>query len=149
DGTPEWIELHNQMGIDIDMSGWSLEGAVEYSFAGGTRIPAGGYLMVTSQPEVLRIQTGRGMLVLGPFEGRLDNSGETIRLVNNSGRLRNRVEYGRDGDWPVAPDGSGVSLARINPVRGTDETENWTWSDQVGGTPGRGNFPGAVVANRP
>ena len=32
EGAPEWIELYNQMGIDIDLSGWSLEGAVDYGF---------------------------------------------------------------------------------------------------------------------
>ena len=79
--------------------------------------------------------------VLGPFDGKLSNSGETIRLVNNGGRLLNRVEYGTDGDWPLAPDGSGVrSGSHSRPMRGTDDTANWSWSDQVGGTPGAVNF---------
>lgn len=148
DGAPEWIELYNQMGIDIDMSTWSLQGAVEYRFPEGTIIRAGSYLVVTSDPVALIAQSGYVTPVLGPFEGKLSNGGETIRLVTNSGRLLNRVEYGVDGDWPVAPDGSGVSLARILPMRGTDDTENWTWSDQVHGTPGWVNFPDSVPAAR-
>ena len=148
DGVSEWIELYNQMGIDIDMSGWSLEGAVRYAFADGTVIRSGSCLVVASDPEILRSQAGQEVQILGPFEGKLDNDGETIRLLNNSGRLLNRVEYGSDGDWPVAANGTGVSLARIDPMRGTDDVANWTWSDQVGGTPGTANFPEAAVANR-
>jgi hypothetical protein len=148
-GAPEWIELYNQMAIDIDMSGWSLEGAVEYLFTDGTLIRAGSYLVVASQPEVLWAQASPSTQILGPFAGKLDNGGETIRLVNNSGRLLDRVQYGSDGDWPAAPDGTGVSLARIDPMRGTDDTANWTWSDQVGGTPGTVNFPGTTVGDRP
>jgi hypothetical protein len=143
-GGPEWIELYNQMGIDIDMSGWSLQGAVEYAFPEGTIIQAGGYLVIASDPAALQAQASAGTQILGAFAGKLSNSGETIRLVNNSGRLLNRVEYGVGGDWPVAPDGSGASLARIEPMRGTDDPANWTWSDLVGGTPGMVNFAGVV-----
>lgn len=28
----EWVELYNQMGVDIDISDWSLRGGVEYTF---------------------------------------------------------------------------------------------------------------------
>src|SRR5688500_17327312 len=28
----EWVELHNQMAIDMDISEWSLEGAVDFTF---------------------------------------------------------------------------------------------------------------------
>ncbi|MEN6426031.1 MAG: lamin tail domain-containing protein [Phycisphaerales bacterium] len=147
DGNPEWVELFNQMGIDIDMSGWSLQGAVDYTFPEGTIIRTGGYLVVASDPAGLQTRAVAGPQILGPFTGKLANDGETLRLVNNSGRLLNRVEYAVGGDWPVAPDGSGVSLARIEPMRGTDDPANWTWSDLVGGTPGIMNFAG-VVQNR-
>ena len=144
DGYPEWIELYNQMGIDIDMSGWSLEGAVEYTFGEGTLIETGGYLVVASDPAWVQDRLPADAQVLGPFSGKLSNGGETIRLVNNSGRRLNRVEYGTDGDWPVAADGAGVSLARIEPMRGTDDPANWTWSDELGGTPGAENFTDAA-----
>ncbi len=146
-GGAEWVELYNQMGVDIDLSGWSLEGAVEYRFAEGTLLESGGYLVAASDPEAVRGQAERGAQVVGPFAGRLANEGETIRLVNPSGRLLNRVEYGTDGDWPAAADGSGVSLARIDPRRGV-EAENWTWSDEVGGTPGAVNFASGEVGER-
>lgn len=137
---PEWIELYNQMGIDIDMSGWRLEGAVRYTFPEGTLIQSGDYLIVASDPALALTRLIPRAQILGPFDGKLSNSGETIRLVNNSGRLLNRLDYGADGDWPIAADGSGVSLARVHPMRGTEDAQNWTWSDQVGGTPGTANY---------
>ena len=36
DTTLEWIELYNQMGVPMDLSGWSIDGGVKYSFAEGT-----------------------------------------------------------------------------------------------------------------
>jgi len=136
----EWVELYNQMGIDIDISGWSLQGGVEYTFPPDTIIGAGDYMVVASAPELLLNQAPLGALVFGPFTGKLSNNGETLYLVNNSGRLLNEIGYRDSGDWPVAPDGSGVSLAKLNPDRESDNPANWTWSEQVGGSPGAENF---------
>ncbi|MCP4610845.1 MAG: hypothetical protein GY845_19220 [Planctomycetes bacterium] len=136
----EWVELYNQMGIDIDISGWSLQGGVEYTFPPDTIIGSGDYMVVASAPELLLNQAPLGALVFGPFTGKLSNNGETLYLVNNSGRLLNEMRYRDSGDWPVAPDGAGVSLAKLNPDRESDNSANWTWSEQVGGSPGTKNF---------
>jgi len=40
----EWVELHNQMAIDIDLSAWSIKGDIGFTFAEGTIIPGGGYV---------------------------------------------------------------------------------------------------------
>src|SRR3989449_1696726 len=79
--------------------------------------------------------------VLGPFTGRLGNNGDTLRLRNNSGRVVDEINYGVDGDWPVAPDGSGVSLAKIDRDSASGPAGNWKASEQMGGTPGTDNFP--------
>ena len=144
---PEWIELHNQMGTHVDLSGWSLTGAVEYVFPKGTILPANSYVVVASSIQgSLRGIAGR---VLGPFRGQLSNGGEEIRLVNNSGRLMNRVRYDDDGNWPVAPDGAGVSLAKMDPGRESETPSQWTWSDEPNGTPGAANFEDGAPPIRP
>src|SRR4030095_6123148 len=64
--TSEWVELHNQMAIDIDLSAWELTGDIAFSFAEGTIILAGGYLVIASDPVALR--AGAGITnVTGPF----------------------------------------------------------------------------------
>ena len=36
EGDYEWLELFNQMAIPMDVSGWSLQGAITYTFPQGT-----------------------------------------------------------------------------------------------------------------
>src|SRR4029077_6906246 len=43
--------------------------------------------------------------------------------------------------WPVAPNGSGVSLAKLDHSTGSDLPKYWAASAQMGGTPGLENFP--------
>src|SRR5213082_1582787 len=49
----EWVELHNQMAVNMDVSGWSLTGGVQYQFAEGTIVPGDGYLVVAVSPSTL------------------------------------------------------------------------------------------------
>jgi hypothetical protein len=129
----EWLELHNPMALDMDLSGWSLEGGVSFAFDEGTVVPAGGYLVVAADPSRLEVDA------LGPYDGRLSNEGERIDLRSSSGRLIDALQYRHDDPWPVHPDGSGLSLAKRSPNLASDHAENWTFSAQPGGTPGAEN----------
>src|SRR5689334_11807715 len=136
----EWVELRNLLAVDVDLSGWELTGAINYTFASNTIVRGGAYFLVASSPTTLAAATGASN-IFGPFTGRLNNSGDTLRLRNNSGRVMDEVSYGTDGDWPVAPDGSGVSLAKRDPDSASGPAANWGGSEQMGGTPGARNFP--------
>ena len=136
----EWVELQNQMGVDIDMSRWSLDGGIDFRFPEGTIIRAGAYLVIAVSPATIAGATGITN-VMGPFLNRLSNTGERLRLRNNDSRIIDELTYGVEGDWPVAPDGAGPSLARLRAnLRGV-EPKNWSASAQNGGTPGAQNFP--------
>jgi Lamin Tail Domain/Concanavalin A-like lectin/glucanases superfamily/CotH kinase protein len=136
----EWVELYNQMSVDMDLSGWSLDGGIGFDFPEGTLIRGGGYLVVSLSPATLMAATGLTN-VYGPFSGRLSNAGEELRLLNNNQRVMDTVDYGVDGDWPAGADGAGASLAKRDPDKGSEAAENWTLSAPVGGTPGVANFP--------
>ena len=136
----EWVELHNQMAVDMDISGWSLGGGLQFTFAEGTVLGGGKHLLIASSPATLQAATG-ATNIFGPFTGRLSNSGDTLELRNNSQRLMDSVSYGVEGDWPVAADGAGPSLAKYSRNAGSASAANWRASTQVGGTPGRENFP--------
>ena len=127
----EWLELHNQMAVNMDLSGWSLDGGVQFKFAEGTVVPGQGYIVVAIAPAAFAAATGYTN-AYGPFIGRLSNSGERLELRNNNHRLMDWVEYGTGGDWPVGPDGGGVSLAKINPNAASPPATNWTMSAKVG-----------------
>ncbi len=136
----EWVELYNQMAVDVDMSNWSLDGEIHYKFGSQVVLRGGAFMVVAISPTNLAAVTGLTG-ILGPFTNRLSNSGGQLRLRNNNGRVVNKVDYGTSGDWPVAPDGSGVSLAKIDHGTASDSAGNWAASAQMGGTPGRENFP--------
>jgi hypothetical protein len=136
----EWIELHNQNTIRLDISGWSLAGAVEYQFPEGTVVPSNGFLLVAVDPAALQADLGIGG-ALGPYVGSLNNAGEELVLVNNSNRVMDILDYDDRGDWPVGPDGSGATLAKTSRHLPSDEASSWSASVQVGGTPGQENFP--------
>ncbi len=128
----QWIELHNPMAFDMDVSGWSLDGGVTYTFAQGTVIAARGYIVVAADPAMLAD-------ALGPYTGRLSSDGDGIELWNNGGRLIDTVGYGSDDPWPVEADGTGLTLAKIQADAASDHAENWTGSAEIGGTPGAAN----------
>jgi len=136
----EWVELRNQLAVDVDISDWSLDGGIQYRFPSNTIVKGRGFLVVALLPSALGALTGQTN-IYGPFAGRLGNNGDTLRLLNNSGRLMDELAYGIEAEWPVAPDGSGASLAKLDRDGPTAAPSNWRASEQVGGTPGADNFP--------
>ncbi len=135
----EWVELHNQNSVDVDLGGWRLTGGIDYTFPTGAVIRGGAQLVVAVSPAALMAATGMTN-VLGPFSGRLSNKGDEVRLRDNANRLMDSVNYGVDGDWPAGADGSGMSLAKRNSNLASGPAENWVLSLQPGGTPGVANF---------
>ena len=49
----EWVELHNQNAVDVDLGGWRLTGGIDYTFPNGTVIRGRGYLVVAVSPATL------------------------------------------------------------------------------------------------
>ena len=86
----EIVELYNQMAVDVDMSGWSLDGDIHYQFASNTVVHGGAFVVVAISPTNLAAGTGLTN-ILGPFTNRLPNSGGKLLLRNNNGRLVNEV----------------------------------------------------------
>ncbi|MEN8772995.1 MAG: lamin tail domain-containing protein [Akkermansiaceae bacterium] len=138
----EWIEVHNQMAINVDFSGWKVTGGVNFTVPDGTVIPGGGYFLVAKDPSNPALT---GLNVTGPFTGSLANGGETIRLRSRSERLMDEVDYSDSRQWPVGPDGSGATLAKIESSLLSDKSSSWRSSSQIGGTPGAANFPSASL----
>ncbi|MDB6151716.1 MAG: hypothetical protein JWL90_169 [Chthoniobacteraceae bacterium] len=85
----EFVELHNQLSVNVDMSGWRFDGGITFDFPEGTIIPARGYLVVAKDPLALQAATGYAGAA-GPFTGSLSNDGETLQLWNNNRALRTR-----------------------------------------------------------
>jgi len=135
----EWIEIHNQNGINVDITNWRISGGVEYTFVPpqpneSVVIPAKGFLVIARNPSASGVPGA-----LGPWTGALNNAGETIRLRDNNDRIMDELTYGDKGAWPIAPDGSGATLCKRSSDGGPDAAD-WTFSPTAGGTPGVVNF---------
>ncbi|MCA9215126.1 MAG: lamin tail domain-containing protein, partial [Planctomycetales bacterium] len=134
----EFIEFHNQMAVDLDISNWRIADGVEFEFPVGTIVPGGSQLVVARDPEVIKARLG--IDAMGPFAGRLSNRGERLELRDRSNRLMDVLEYDDGGKWDVAADGHGPSLSKIDKDAFTGRPDNWTHSFISGGTPGAVNF---------
>ena len=67
----EFIELYNRGTNTVDLSGWQMTRAVQFTFSGGTVLAPGGLLVVAQDPVALK--TKFGATALGPWSGRLGN----------------------------------------------------------------------------
>ena len=138
--TLEWVELYNQMSVDIELSNWRVEGGIEFRFPTNTILAANSYVVVAADPTALQVASGKTN-VFGPYTRHLSNSGDTLRLRNHNGRLIDELSYRDKDPWPVAADGSGASIAKGDQYSASSPAANWRASSQIGGTPGRANFP--------
>jgi hypothetical protein len=130
---PEWIELHNQMSIRVDVGGWKIAGGIDFTIPDGTTMQPGGCLVISAT-------AGTPAGALGAFAGKLDNSGEELQLLTRFGRMMDRVDYGVGGEWTALPNGDGPSLAKRSVEMASDVATSWAASTAVGGTPGAVNF---------
>ena len=157
--TLEYLELYNQLAVEVDLSNWRLDGDIDFDFPEGTIISGRGYLVVAKDPAALSAATGHNA-ALGPYNRNLSNSEGTVFLYNNNLSFRSQAGSGSIGSatsdlegrrrmdelhfsdvapWPTGPDGSGLTLAKRDPSTGTAEPKNWTVSNQANGTPGSEN----------
>jgi hypothetical protein len=44
----EWVEVHNQMAVSMDLTGWRLAGGISYLFPEGTVLQGGGQLVIAA-----------------------------------------------------------------------------------------------------
>jgi len=78
------------MAVDMDISGWSVAGGINYEFADDSVIDGRAFLVVSSSPAALLSQTGFSG-ALGPFTDRLSKGGEEQFLSLRACRLGVRL----------------------------------------------------------
>ena len=88
----EYLTVVNRNPYAVDLSNWSLEGAVQYTFQPGVVLPAGGTLYVTADVVHFRRRAvsprgGEGRFVQGDYEGRVSGARGVLRLYNAEGDL--------------------------------------------------------------
>jgi hypothetical protein len=134
----EFIELHNSGAVTVDLSGWYFTNGIEYTFPPGSSLVAGGYLVIAEQLGGFASRFPVAPAPFGTYLGGLSNLGERMELVDNTGLLVDRVEYGVESPWPVGANGGGVSLELIHPSLDNNLSGSWR-SANANPTPGGQN----------
>jgi hypothetical protein len=149
DNADEFVELHNRSGQAVDLAGWRLESAVDYTFPTGASIPAGGFVVVgADRSRLLANYTNlTAANTFGNWSGSLRNRGEYLALskpddvqsTNELGQVVteiihivvSEVAYGESGRWGKWADGGGSSLELVDPRADTLRAGNWADSDET------------------
>ncbi|MCA9152243.1 MAG: lamin tail domain-containing protein, partial [Planctomycetales bacterium] len=128
----EWIELFNRSDRTVDLSNWQFDDAISYTFPVGTTMAPGGYLVITNDTAQLKAKYPElSSIILGDYDGRLNNTTDHILLLDAIGNPADSVEYYQDGQWPSAADGAGASLELRDPNADNSRGLAWAASDEL------------------
>ncbi|MBN2064846.1 MAG: lamin tail domain-containing protein, partial [Sedimentisphaerales bacterium] len=119
----EYIEILNPNSFAADISGWTVTGAVEHTFPGGTVIPANGKMYITPDALAFRSRAsspkgGEHLFVQGNYKGHLSNWGETINIIHPKGNVLATKTY--VGNPTAVQRYLRISEIMYNPLDSTD-----------------------------
>jgi len=145
----EFIELWNVGDRPVDLSGWRLADAVQYTFPPETTLPAQGFVVVAG--TLSAFQSAYGFAPLGPWTGRLSRGGAQVELRDRQGTRVDVVSYRPGFPWPSRAHGEGSSMELIHPTLDNDLGGSWRSSGTSGGSanPTPGAVNGVFADNAP
>src|SRR5687768_9898704 len=125
----EYIELFNAGNAEVDLTGWHFTAGVEDTFP-SVQLAPGEYFVTTINADA--VNTVFHINAHQWSGGALNNSGESIILVDAGGNFVDSVAYDDADPWPLEPDGMGPSL-ELKPLS-TDNNNGVNWQASGGAT---------------
>ncbi|MEO8231359.1 MAG: CotH kinase family protein [Ignavibacteriota bacterium] len=139
--TDDWIELYNNCGAAINISGWIFKDSDDshnFIIPQGTVLDSSSYLVLSVDTSLFKPLFPEVQNVIGNVGFGLSGSGELIRLYDDQMNIMDSLIYDDSSPWPTQPDGNGPTLSLKNPDLDNTLGENWLAS--IGyGTPGKIN----------
>ncbi len=165
DGIPdqsEYLEIYNREVYSVSLEGIYLHDEPDENGDVTVISPAstdhrylkpGGYLVIYPEPIEVQLSESRTGIFFGldaSVDGRglrvhrstlsLFNSGREVYLADSTGSVIDMVHYMPEWHNPNLISTLGISLERIHPKMGSNDSENWSSSvNPLGGTPGGEN----------
>jgi hypothetical protein len=145
----EFVEIHNPTASTVPLydplaptNSWRLRDGVDFDFPPAMSIAPGGYLLVVSfnpanNPSALstfQSRYGSNSVLVGPYNGKLDNGGEGVKLQKPDSPQTNGsvpfvlvdyVAYSDRAPWPTNADSFGASLQRVHAMGYANDPTNW------------------------
>ncbi len=136
----EYVEVYNEDPTIVNLSGYRFIDGISFLFPPDTWLEGRSTLVVCADEDAIQAKYGITNTI-GNFTGRIDNDGEEISIAIFGGGSVFAVDFGDRGSWPAEADGTGHSLEIIDP-HATEpwRSSNWTYSADIGGSPGTTNF---------
>ncbi len=151
-GGDEFIELANMSEAPLALfdslhptNRWRVSKGIQFVFPQGAQLaPNQRVLLTGSDPERFRMRNrlGDGTVIFGPFEGALNNGGETIQVdrplrpVSEANGLSfvpfvpvDHVRYDSAYPWPGQADGQGSLLSRVDLAAPAESHSDWLPED--------------------
>lgn len=126
----EFVELYNPGDTAVNLTNWKLANAITFTLPSGTTLNPGGYLVIAQSPSTVLSKYGAS--ALGPWTGKLSNSGETVELRDGSNTLKDTVTYQPGFPWPTSADGAGPSMELLDASLDNDVGGSWRASGAAG-----------------
>jgi hypothetical protein len=160
----EFIELQNITATNVPLydpnavsNTWRLRNAVDFDFPTNVVLPPDGRLLVVNfDPQIYgfarsafvsKYAVPTNVPIFGPWDGKLDNGGETIELKRPDNPnatptnttvpyyLVEEISYDDSTPWPTNADGGGTSLQRIDSSLYGNDSMNWQAAASTAGQP--------------
>lgn len=122
--TLEYVEIFNNSGTPVNLSGWNFTQGFNFTFPDGTFIGPGGYLVIAQNAPYFESKFGFAPLAMGAGSA-LTNTGEDIELRDAGGTVQDLVDYLPTAPWPTAANGGGPSMVLCDP--NTDNNTGGAW----------------------
>ncbi|MFQ5596191.1 MAG: lamin tail domain-containing protein [Anaerolineae bacterium] len=131
DPDDEWVELYNALTQPINLGDWVLADHIGEDVLPVVELPAGGFAIVAATISFSRLYPdydGPLITLGGPIGNGLANTGDSLWLRDDHGRIIDAVAYGDDtvAMFPSVPAAlEGYSLERIPYGLDTDTAADW------------------------
>lgn len=119
----EWIELYNNTGAAVDLSGWSLSDGGDIGVVLTGIVPAHGYYLLERSNDCTVSDLPADQI----YTGGLNNGGERLELRDDTATLIDSADG--SGGWPAGSASPGYySMERVDPTA-ADSALNWDSND--------------------